>query len=194
MELPITPCTRILKKANTEMHYSQEAKEQFRKALENEGNMISRKAVQLAKEDGRKTVMAKDIMKWVKPSELDTDDYIYKAYGRIYYNKETGHTCWSDQEQIKALPSKFLDNTLVFYGQIHTGVDSISKAKRIMESYEKDILDGLMEPHWAYNIYEFREWEPVEEIGENRYKLSMWFDDYDGGDQFYYGILFNPEY
>ena len=188
-ELPIAPVGRILKKADPTMKFSKEAKTLFAKVLEQEGLDLSRQAVRLAESDGRKTVMEKDIKRWKKPSELDTDDFIYKVYGRVRYNKEINHTNFVDQEQITALPVKFIKGKLLFDGNLYDA-NSVSESKKIMESYEKKILDNLMQPHWAYNIYEFRDWEPVEESNENTTKLTMWFDDYDGVDVFVDGILF----
>lgn len=177
------------------MKITNEAKELFTKTLEEYGKEISRKAVKSAKEDGRATVMERDIMKWkpYKESELEDDQFIYKVYGHTHYNKLTNIDCWSDYEnKAMVLPAKFLNNTLLFRGKLYSNVRSVNEAKRIMESHEKDILDNLMQPHWAYSPYEFRDWEPVEQIDEDTFLLQMWFDDYDGGDEFIEGILFKP--
>lgn len=190
-ELPIAPCGRILKKANPEMKFSKEAKIAFAEALEKEGLEISKLAVKIAKQEGRKTVQAKDIKRWIPFNEYEITDeeFVFKLNGWIRHSKQSNIMNWTSREDAVIMPVKFLDNKLLFRGQLYD-VKNVSEAERLMESHVGEILDSLMEPHWAYNIYEFRDWEPVETIG-NHTLLSMWFDDYDGGDVFVEGILFN---
>ena len=190
-ELPIAPIERILKRNAKDMKISKEAKELLAMELEKEGERLSKKAIDLAKKDGRKTVQAKDIMRWRPLNEMTDKDYVYKFNdGRVRYNRETPSSCWRSKDEAVALPVKFLKNTLLFGNKLYTNVEDEIDAKRIMESYEKTILDSLMESHWAYNIYEYRAWEGGEQISENIIKFSMWFDDYDGGDVIVDGFLF----
>lgn len=189
-ELPIAPIARIMKRHADDMKISKEAKEALAEALEQEGLRISETAVHLAEQDGRKTVMAKDIKRWVSLDEMEDDDFIYKDDEWVRYNKAAPASCFVNKECFKALPTKFLKGTLLFHGRLYNGIETMNDAKRLMESHKKEILDSLMEPHWAYNIYEFRDWEPVKELDNGVMKLEMWFDDYDGGDVFVEGYLF----
>ena len=188
-ELPMASIIRMFKRADPEIHVSKEAKELLLKAVEDEGIRIGRMATRLANEDGRKTVLGKDIMGWKPVNEMEDDDFIFKDGRYLYYNKIDNISRWVKTDSIRALPVKFLKNKLMFRNTLYEA-HSIGEAKRIMESYEQEMLDSLMEPHWAYNIYEFRDWDPVEELGNEAYKLSMWFDDYDGGDYWFEGVYF----
>lgn len=190
-ELPLAPCGRILKKANPEMKFSKEAKEAFAEALEQEGLKLSKIAVELAKKEGRKTIQSKDIMRWKPFGEeiISEGEFLYKLNGRIHYSKTVNIKHWRNHKNAKILPVKFLNNVLLFGGRLYEA-KSISEAERIMESKENEILESLMEPHWAYSPYEFRDWEPIEKINKYTTKLEMWFDDYDGGDQFIAGYFF----
>lgn len=181
--------TRMFKRADPEIYVSKEAKELLLKAIEDEGIRLGRMATRLANEDGRKTVLGKDIMGWKPVDEMEDDDFIFKDGRYLYYNKIDNISRWNKTDNIKALPVKFLKNKLMFRNTLYEA-HSIDEAKMIMESYEQEMLDSLMEPHWAYNIYEFRDWDPVEELGNETYKLSMWFDDYDGGDYWFEGVYF----
>ena len=193
VELPLAPCGRILKKANPEMKFSKEAKIAFAEALEKEGLEISKLAVKIAKQEGRKTVQGKDIKRWIPFNEYEITDeeFVFKLKGWIHYSGQSNIKNWTTHEDAVIMPVKFLDNKLLFRGQLYD-VKNVSEAERLMESHVGEILDSLMEPHWAYNIYEFRDWEPVETIGDHTL-LSMWFDDYDGGDTWAEGILFNTQ-
>lgn len=188
-ELPTAPIERILKRNANNMKISKEAKQMLLQELEKEAVKISKTAVKLAKEDGRKTVQAKDIMKWKTYEETDGEDYVYKINDIIYYNKYMRSSVWKNIDELKIIPRKFLSGKLLFLGKLHDA-KSLSEAKRLMGSYEQEILDSLMEPHWAYNIYSFRDWEPVREMDNGVKILSMWFDDYDAGDTFFEGFLF----
>lgn len=190
-ELPIAPIDRIFKRNANGLKISKEAKELLREALEKEGLEISRKAIQLARDDGRKTVQGKDIRKWIPIEENTDEDYIYREKGRVYIHIDSYYPS-VPSKNAKVLPVKFLDNVLVFNNRLYRAEDEID-AKRIMESHEKQILDSLMEPHWAYNIYEYRAWEKPKKINDNITCLSMWFDDYDGGDVIVEGYLINPQ-
>lgn len=188
----MAPIERILKRNATGMHISKEAKELLAMELENEGKRISQKAVELAKADGRKTVLEKDIKRWRTLDETEGDNFIYSLNSYVRYNKETNISCWLNNETAKTLDVKFLDNVLLFHDRLYN-VKSVDEARKIMESYESEILDSLMEPHWAYNIYEYRAWREPEKVNDHTTKLSMWFDDYDGGDVFVEGFLFNTD-
>lgn len=192
-ELPIAPVTRILKRNGEDMKFTKEAKQLLAEALEKEGMKLGRQAVKLARDDGRKTVQEKDIMRWKPIDEMADDDFIYKLKGRFgehtHYNRFDSAKHWTNKDSAVALPRKFLKGKLLFRGDLFDA-DSVSDAKRIMERHEGAILDSLMEPHWAYSPYEFRDWEPVEDIDGNIKMLTMWFDDYDGGDVFVHGYLF----
>lgn len=188
-ELPLAPIERIMRKHTQGMQISQEAKTLFTEILEQEGKRISRKAIKLAQKDGRKTIQAKDIEKWVKPEEIDTNDFIYKIDENIYYNKCIGLNCFTNKDKAMCLPVKFLENKLLFRHKLHDCTTE-TEAQHIMESYENEILDSLMEPHWKYNIYEYRDWETPQKVNDHITKFSMWFDDYDSGDMFFEGLLF----
>ena len=193
MELPLAPCGRILKKANPEMKFSKDAKIAFAEALEEEGLKLGKLAVKIAEQEGRKTVQGKDIKRWIPFNEYEITDeeFVFKLGDWIYYSSQKNINNWNNRENAEILPVKFLDNTLLFRGQLYP-IKSVSEAERFMESHVGEILDSLMEPHWAYNIYEFRDWEPIETIG-NHTLLSMWFDDYDSGDTWVEGIVFNTQ-
>lgn len=196
-ELPITVTTRMLKKADNTINVSKEAKNQYNEELERIGKEISERAIELAKKDGRKTIMEQDIRRW-KPVTEETEIlegeflYRYKQGGNIYYHQKTQHL--GIKPEMEYLSIKYLKSELLFEGKLWKlpkyGNDE-NEAKKIMEKSEGKILDSLMEPHWAYNIYEFRDWRPVKEINEHAKLLLMWFDDYDGGDVFVEGYLFN---
>ena len=188
-ELPIAPIERIIKRNADGMKISKEAKEALARELEKEGLRIAKQAVRLSKKDKRKTVQAKDIERWTTLDDMEGDEFIYKVYDMVRYNKDVPHTAWSNREGMRFMDRKFLSGKLLFGGNLYEASD-VWEAKRIMESFEDEILDSLMEPHWKYNLYQFRDWEPVEELEGGVKKLSMWFDDYDMGDQFFDGFLF----
>lgn len=60
-ELPIAPIVRICKKANPSMNISWKAKQIIAETLEDECTAISEEAVRKAKENGRKTVLDRDV-------------------------------------------------------------------------------------------------------------------------------------
>ena len=59
-ELPIAPIGRIIKNAGAQ-RVSLEAEEALAKYLEDEGNMIAKEAIKIAKHSGKKTVKGRDI-------------------------------------------------------------------------------------------------------------------------------------
>lgn len=193
-ELPLNPTTRILT-TNKNFNYAKEAKETFRTELEKIGEEISAKAVELARKDGRKTVMEKDIRRWrtiTEETEMLEGEFIYKDdNGRIrFFPKTAKYGKQLIGKQYMSL--KYLDKELLFNGKLYklSRYDVEDEARKIMESHESRILASLMEPHWAYNIYEFRGWRSVEKVNDKTKMLTMWFDDYDGGDVFIEGHLF----
>lgn len=189
-ELPLAPVARILKRNGEDMKFTKDAKEALATELEKEALRIGKQAVKLSKADKRKTVQAKDIERWTGIDEIEGDEFIYKVYDMVRYNKDVPYTAWKNaQDSIRFMDRKFLSGKLLFRGKLYEASD-VRDAEIIMESFEDEILDSLMEPHWKYNLYQFREWEPIEELEGGVKKLSMWFDDFDMGDIFIDGFLF----
>lgn len=189
-ELPTAPIVRIFRRNAGDIRITEEAMQLLIKAIEDEGERISRKAVELAQDEGRKTIQAKDIRKWRTLEETEGNEFVYIRNNRVWYNMDTNPSRWTTNENVKTLDVKFLDGVLLFDNRLYS-VGSMSEARSIMESHVPEILDSLMQPHWAYNIYEYRAWEDPEEINDHTTRLSMWFDDYDGGDVIVEGYLFN---
>lgn len=189
-ELPTAPIVRIFRRNAGDIRITEEAMQLLINAIEEEGKRISRKAVELAQEEGRKTIQSKDIRKWRTLEETEGNDFVYIRNNRVWYNMDTNTGRWTTNEDVKTLDVKFLDGVLLFDNRLYRA-GSISEARRIMESHVPEILDSLMQPHWAYNIYEYRAWEDPEKINDRTTRLSMWFDDYDGGDVIVEGYIFN---
>ena len=187
-ELPTAPIVRIFRRNADDIRITEEAMTLLVNAIEKEGEKISRKAIELAEKEGRKTIQGKDIKRWTTVEETTEQDYIYISRGKVYLHLDTDYSAPS--EGTKVLPIKFLENTLIFNEKLYKARNE-NEAREIMESFEKRILDSLMEPHWAYNIYEYRAWETPEKINDNVTRFSMWFDDYDGGDVMVEGYLIN---